>query len=130
LLSSRWRVLQERNNRLQTKKKGADVPPAMAEREHPVSSEYRIVVRITSVLPLARHGTLRRPPLPNKKGTGVFSARHDYRQPKVEEGADAFWQVRIKIGVSGIARRLPAADCYGPLGLVVLVVRTKVGNQS
>jgi hypothetical protein len=29
-----------------------------------------------------------------KKAPAASPAGHDYRQPKVEEGTDAFWQVR------------------------------------
>jgi hypothetical protein len=32
--------------------------------------------------------------LQNKKAPASSPSGHDYRQPKVEEGADAFWQVR------------------------------------
>jgi hypothetical protein len=31
-----------------------------------------------------------------KKASGTSPTGHDYRQPKVEEGTDAFWQVRKK----------------------------------
>jgi hypothetical protein len=82
----------------QPKKKGAEVPPAMAERERPVSRGTRVVVNI-SVLRSGRHGTLRSPQL-KKKAPAPSSNRHDYRHPKVEEGADAFGQVRIKIEMS------------------------------
>jgi hypothetical protein len=34
------------------------------------------------------------------------SIGHDHRQPKLEEGTGAFWQVRIKIVMAGFGCRL------------------------
>jgi hypothetical protein len=49
-----------------------------------------------------------------KKASGSSPTRHDYRQPKVEEGTDAFWQVRKKIEMSSIGRRIVGGALLWP----------------
>jgi hypothetical protein len=41
-----------------------------------------------------------------KKASAASPAGHDNRQPKLEEGTDAFWQVRIKIEMAEYRCRL------------------------
>jgi hypothetical protein len=43
--------------------------------------------------PIQRLGFRDEPPN-NKKASAASPAGHDYRQPKLEEGTDAFWQIR------------------------------------
>jgi hypothetical protein len=68
---------------------------AATELKVPVPSKASITTARTLIRIIVYF--LRYAGLQNKKGTGSLSRRgHDYRQPKVEEGADAFWQVRQK----------------------------------
>jgi hypothetical protein len=46
-----------------------------------------------SILGSRRRGTSKRR-IKTQKGIGASPSGHDYRQPKLEEGADAFWQER------------------------------------
>jgi hypothetical protein len=55
----------------------------------------------------------------SKKASATSPAGHDYRQPKVEEGTDAFWQVRIRIEMSWSGLRCSAARRGCPLDLLV-----------
>ena len=52
----------------------------------------------------------------SKKEAAASPAGHDYRQPKLEEGADAFWQVRKKIEMPEYRCRLFGAALLWPSG--------------
>jgi hypothetical protein len=60
-----------------------------------------------------------------KKASGRSPTGHDYGQPKVEEGTDAFWQVRTRIEMSANGRRLLGEALVGSSG--VGKGRAKVG---
>jgi hypothetical protein len=87
----------------------------MAERQRPVSSVCRIVESILRSLSQAATARCADRRYKTKRASGASPTGHDYRQPKVEEGADAFWQVRIRIEMSSIGGRL-----FGQCAAVVL----------
>ena len=70
---------------------------------------------VISVLLLMRSGHVLLNAVSNKEAA-ASPAGHDYRQPKLEEGADAFWQVRTKIAMAEYRCRLFGAALLLPSG--------------